>query len=128
MAGHDFFGEEAEGLMAALGEDDGMKVIAQLGGIIIDVPSVKKASQSIWWPLLTERLGERLAIKLVECFGVQRLCIPRCQMARNAMRDAEIIKSYEEFCRAGIPVRPAIAVLGNKYRLSATQVWKIANR
>lgn len=128
MINRDLFGESAEDLMGALGEQDGMRVIAKLGGITIDVPSVKKARQSIWWPLLTERLGVRLAAKLVECFAAQRLNIPRCQLARNALRDAEIVKSYEDLCRAGIPARPALAVLGNKYRLSATQVWKIANR
>lgn len=128
MIKRELFGEAAEDIMTALGEHNGMKVIARLGGTTIDVPSAKTARQSIWWPLLAGRLGEPLAAKLVECFGVQRLSIPRCQMAKNAMRDAEIVKSYEELCRAGIPVRPALAVLGNKYRLSATQVWKIANR
>lgn len=83
-------------LIAALGDDDGLKVLNVLSGVQMSIPRRPCIRTSAWtWNYLTDLFGEACVQKLANTFGGQLLSIPTLNTVRLMRRNTAIVQQHQ---------------------------------
>lgn len=110
------------GLQAAL------LIVDNFGGMDIDFASDAKRNRRKDFFLLCDVIGEEKARTLALHYPVmQKMYVPKCLKAMNALRDLEIVDLFDKMTRR-ISVQKACNDIARRFRLSARSVHAIVSR
>ncbi len=119
----------AQAMAALIGDELTLRLIAACGGCSLSVPLFadkgrgRKAAAR-----LAGEVGEELAARLLYFYAGERLYIPRCAAALDALRAVEIHRAVAAALQAGRGKVATVAELARAHGLSDRAVEEILSR
>lgn len=118
--------ESAQAMAALIGDELTLRLIAVCGGCAVRVPA-RTGGPAV--ARLVETVGsEQLARRLMHFYAGERLCVPHCAAALEALRAVEIHRAAVAARQDGRTMAAIVAELAHAHGLADRAVWTILAR
>lgn len=118
--------ESVQTMAALIGDELTLRLIAVRGGCSVPVP-VRASGPAV--ARLVGKVGcEQLARRLMYFYAGERLYVPRCAAALDALRAVEIHRAAAAAIQAGRPIAAVVPELARAHGLSDRAVWATLER
>lgn len=117
--------EQARQIASLIGVVPALKLVERLGGTTFPVAKRANKIGEARFALLEDVVGLKAAEALTAHYGGTKLYIPNCKAALRRVRNAAMIREFDERSAAGETAREVVFDLAIRYRLADRVVWDI---
>lgn len=117
----------AQDLALVIGLRNTMRLVEAFGGTTFPVPKRETKLGELRFATLASVIGAEAAEALVRRYGGTDLYFPRCVDALRRLRDASIIREYEEITKTASG-NEAVQRLARQHQLSDRHIFNILKR